>query len=84
MITIDYDVADSITRANLVDMLVGLDESIKENEKRLEEEGDDFPEHKAIDLLQDKRCKKSIENVLRYMSIASDLKQYGLSHLCDW
>lgn len=81
-IKIDSDLSDKITRANLVDCLESTYHEIKMLECLMEDR--DLQNHEKIDLYDAKAQKKSLEYVLRYISVKTDLEPFGLSHLCDW
>lgn len=81
-IKIDHELSDKITRTNLIDCLESIEYEIKHIEGIMDER--DLRDHEKIDLYDSKAQKKSIEHVLRYISLKSDLEPFGLAYLCDW
>lgn len=79
---VNYDVADAITRANLVDMLDTCEHEEQSIIAKLAAEGK-LEDHHKVDLVDAALMKVHLEAVIKHISTRSDLEEYGLEHLFD-
>jgi hypothetical protein len=79
---VDYEMADKITRHNLVDMYRNVEAEIESLEAKAEDR--ELKDHEKVDLYDSQKHKRELAAVLSFMSIKTDLEEYGLADLCRW
>jgi hypothetical protein len=79
---VDYEMADKITRHNLVDMYRNVEAEIEGLEAKAEDR--ELMDHEKVDLYDSQKHKRELAAVLSFMSIKTDLEEFGLADLCRW
>lgn len=74
---IDGEIADEITRQNLLDSLRMLTAEVESLGERLNRDGF-LPEHNMIDLHDAKKHRKALRRVLRYFSTQGQWASYNI------